>query len=107
MSVSLDNRIAVPRLRHDAGMLSTVALASGDGLQTESVDDDDAAVSDLWIGGLYQKRHYRRAATTSFHTDVLPLGLDWSDYFLLDFSQHTLVSVCFVESLCSRLRVLA
>ena len=107
MSVSLDNRIAVPRLRHDAGMLSTVALASGGGLQTESVDDDDAAVSDLWIGRLYQKRHYRRAATTSFHTDVLPLGLDWSDYFLLDFSQHTLVSVCFVESLCSRLRVLA
>src|SRR6266446_1496741 len=96
MSVSLDNRIAVPRLRNDAGLLSTIALASGGGLQTESVDDADAAVSDLWVGGLYQKRHYRTAATASFHTYVLSLGMDCSDYFLLDFPQHTLVSVCFL-----------
>ena len=101
MSVSLDNRIAVPRLRNDEGMLSTVAPASGGGLQTEPVDDADAAVSDLWVGGLYQKRHYRTAATASFHTYVLPLDLDCSDYFLLDFPQHSLVSVCFVSLLFS------
>ena len=85
MSVSLDNRIAMPRLRNDAGLLSTIALASGGGLQTESVNDDDAAVSDLWVGGLYQKRHFRTAATASFHTYVLPLDLDCSNYLLLDF----------------------
>lgn len=97
MPISVTDRLAVSRLRHDAGMLSTTTLASGGGLQTESVDDDDAAVFDLWVDWLHQERAYRPAPTASFHTHVLPLGLDCGHYSVLDFPQHALVSVRFVS----------
>jgi len=74
------------RLRIDAGLLSTVALASIRGVQVESVDGAHAAFHCLWFSWLYQERDHGPASTPSFHTAGLYVGLAGAANLLLDLS---------------------
>src|SRR5438445_346209 len=89
----------------DASLLSTAAPASNRGLQVESVDGADAALYRLRLPRIYQERDHGPTTTPSFHTAGLYVGLAGAADFLLDFSQHSVVSVPTVTNSDPAIRV--
>src|SRR5439155_8963048 len=67
--------------------------ASDRGVQTESVDDPDAAVHRLRLAGIHAQRRDGPTPAASFHSADLSLDLARAPDLLLDLSQHAVVSV--------------
>lgn len=84
--VLLAYRLAMSRLRIDAGLLSTVAPASHRGVQAESVNGADAATHCLWLSWIYQKRDHGPASAPSSYSAGLHVGLAGAANLLLDLS---------------------
>ena len=58
VSLPHGNGLAMPGLRLNPRLLSTIASASGRGLQAESADGDDVAVHCLRIPRFHEERDY-------------------------------------------------
>lgn len=89
----------MPWLRYDARVLSITASASRRGVQIESLDGADAALHHLRFPRIHQERNYGSAPEASLHSAAVLVGLAGLNYFLLDLSQHALVSVRVLNSL--------
>src|SRR5947209_8617125 len=96
--VSSANRLAMSGLWLDASVLSIDSSASDRRLQTKSAVHVDAAVHRVWLSWLHAQRHHWPAPKTSFHSVDLSLDVAWRDDFLLDFSEHAVVSVRLMNS---------
>src|ERR1044071_1805908 len=89
----------MPGLRVDAGRLSPAASASTSGLQAESAYGADVAFYRLRFSRVHPKRGHGPATTQAFHPANLSLDLARAANLLLGFSQHALVSICFVKKI--------
>ena len=93
MSIPAGNGMAMPWLRRDPRVLSTGPSPPHCGVQAEPANGHDFAVHRLWLFGIYQKRHYGKAAPAYLHSIALSLGVAGAAGFFLGVPQHALVSV--------------
>src|SRR5437763_14172061 len=85
MSLSHGNGLPMPGLRLNPRLLSTIASASGRGLQSESADGNDVAVHCLRIPRFHEERDYGQAASRHLYPSTLSLVVAGGANFLLDF----------------------
>ena len=93
MPFSFAYGLAVSGLRFNARVLSTIAFASGGGIQAEPVNGDDAAIHCLRLPGFHEERDHGRAAAPHLHPADLSLGMARVARFLLGLPQYALVSL--------------
>ena len=85
--------VAMSRLWIDARLSSIASRALSGGVRVESADGADAAVSCVRSAGFHAQRYYGSAAKARIHSASLSVGLARAYGRVLDFSQHTVVSV--------------
>ena len=92
MSIPFADRMAMPGLRLDAGLLSIAASAPDCGIQVEPADGADAALHRLRFFGIHPECDYREAPA-AFHSHAVSLGVVRRARLLLGLPQHTLVPI--------------